>query len=625
MMTLRAKVRRAHRAAYVSNLLRPKAPGAGSNTASGSGEGDSSTDCAARGVGDEDEDAVELSAQQGRQLQAALQHVLNNGQLTMADIAELQLTDLVQKLTAVKEGSGGGDGETPAPAQETDTESGEAELPLEEEQQQAGGWKVLSKPTSPVKRPLALRVDTESPAGNGWQGSLRTPGSTRRSARLSTPPDLDSPSGSHTHRSMSRRSGVSTIRARPKSGSERHQAAVAGDDELGSAGSGTCGSGSSSPRTPGGLLADAGFARDACSSPKRASAGWAALRSAGGMRVGKSVGVVLSKADNAVAIGHGAGGVSVHARSAARQTQPSTSRFNLAAAAAAEAAAEDSGDAPPSPGNADADADGRPSGAAGVRRQSRPGTAPGSSHMPCRAAAVHFADGESLSGAAVAGSDAVDAAGSYVESGSTYAGTGWSSAAANAAAGGSSSSSGQLEGWVMQQLHQQLGQYWQQQQQQWQQQHPDEELPAALAAVPAAAARLQMGPLEWQQAVQQMQYVQSEGVAAWPDHESQQLQRGQGQECASPAAAAAAADGSGCCSRASSTHQQWPQQWWQRLQLQQQLRAGFPALTATQLLPGPLAGPVSMAAAGAVAATGQLQTRVQLQPVKSTVLARQHM
>jgi hypothetical protein len=143
MMMLRAKVRRAHRAAYVSNLLRRKAPGAGSSAASGGGEGSSSVDGAALDeAGAEDEDAVELTVQQEQELQQALQHVLEEGQLSMADIAELQLTDLIQKVTAAQNNSG---------AEQSKSESESEEEEEEEEQRQAGGWKVLSKPTSPVK------------------------------------------------------------------------------------------------------------------------------------------------------------------------------------------------------------------------------------------------------------------------------------------------------------------------------------------------------------------------------------------------------------------------------------------------------------------------------------------
>jgi hypothetical protein len=139
MMMLRAKVRRAHRAAYVSNLLRRKTPGVAGSTAGGGGEGDSSTDGALDAAG-VDEDEVELTQQeQEQELQQALQHVLEEGQLSMADIAELQLSDLIQKVTAAKEGSGGG-------ARDSDSEGEE-----EEDEEQAAGWKVLSKPTSPVK------------------------------------------------------------------------------------------------------------------------------------------------------------------------------------------------------------------------------------------------------------------------------------------------------------------------------------------------------------------------------------------------------------------------------------------------------------------------------------------
>jgi hypothetical protein len=138
MMMLRAKVRSAHRAAYVSNLLRRKTPGVGGSTAGGNCEGDSSMDGGLAAAG-ADKDEIELTAQQEQELQQALQHVLEEGQLSMADIAELQLSDLIQKVTAAKEGSGGG-------AKESESEGEE-----EEKEQQAGGWKVLSKPTSPVK------------------------------------------------------------------------------------------------------------------------------------------------------------------------------------------------------------------------------------------------------------------------------------------------------------------------------------------------------------------------------------------------------------------------------------------------------------------------------------------
>jgi hypothetical protein len=88
---------------------------------------------------------------------------------------------------------------------------------------------------------------------------------------------------------------------RPKTGSKdgsssrgQHGAGAAADfDESGSAGSGSpYGSGDSSPRTP-------GSEGDGCSSPKRVSVSRGALKSAGGVLVGKSVSVVLAKADNA--------------------------------------------------------------------------------------------------------------------------------------------------------------------------------------------------------------------------------------------------------------------------------------------------------------------------------------
>jgi hypothetical protein len=147
MMMLRAKVRRAHRAAYVSNLLRRKTPGVGGSTAgaSCSGDGGSNTDADVDGAGAADEDEVELTAQQEQELQEALQHVLKEGQLSMADIAELQLSDLIQKVTAAKEGGSG----AVSPGGAKESESGSEEE--EEEEQQAAGWKVLSKPTSPVK------------------------------------------------------------------------------------------------------------------------------------------------------------------------------------------------------------------------------------------------------------------------------------------------------------------------------------------------------------------------------------------------------------------------------------------------------------------------------------------
>lgn len=149
MMVLRAKVRRAHRAAYVANLLRRKTPAPGhSSTAGGEGEG------AAAGEGDadtgfasEDGETVELSAQQEAELQQALQQVLDDGQLSMADIAELQLTDLMKKLQGGQDGSGGGSITLGAGEGESDGE----EVGQEEEEQQQGGWKVLSKPTAPVK------------------------------------------------------------------------------------------------------------------------------------------------------------------------------------------------------------------------------------------------------------------------------------------------------------------------------------------------------------------------------------------------------------------------------------------------------------------------------------------
>ncbi|WIA19892.1 hypothetical protein OEZ85_005792 [Tetradesmus obliquus] len=286
MMMLRAKVRRAHRAAYVSNLLRRKptaAAGLSTAGAAGSEAGSSSMDGGIAGAGDlEDGDEVELTAQQEQELQQALQHVLEEGQLSMADIAELQLTDLLQKVAAAK------DSEASAGAGDAAQESESEEEQEEEEEQQAGGWKVLSKPTSPVKRPLALRVDTEAPAGNGWQGSLRTPGTTRPSTtRLGTPPtDPDSPSGPRTHRSMSRRSGISFGRSmRPKTGSK--DGGNAAGNESGSAGSSVYGGSScGSPRSPGGGYIGGG--EDSSGLPKRASVSRGALKSAGGVRVGKS-------------------------------------------------------------------------------------------------------------------------------------------------------------------------------------------------------------------------------------------------------------------------------------------------------------------------------------------------
>jgi hypothetical protein len=148
MMMLRAKVRRAHRAAYVSNLLRRKGPAVGVSTAACGGDGSSSID-GADSVGDGDGDEVELTVQQEQELQQALQHVLEEGQLSMADIAELQLTDLIQKVTAAKDDAGS--------AKQSESES-ELEEEEEEEQQQAGSWKVISKPTSPVK----VSTDSES-------------------------------------------------------------------------------------------------------------------------------------------------------------------------------------------------------------------------------------------------------------------------------------------------------------------------------------------------------------------------------------------------------------------------------------------------------------------------------
>jgi hypothetical protein len=102
---------------------------------------------------------------------------------------------------------------------------------------------------------------------------------------------------------MSRRSAAfSAGRVRPKTGSKdgsssrgQHVAsgAAADYDDSGSTGSGSpYDSGGSSPRTP-------GSDGDGCSSPKRVSVSRGALKSAGGVRVGKSVSVVLAKADNA--------------------------------------------------------------------------------------------------------------------------------------------------------------------------------------------------------------------------------------------------------------------------------------------------------------------------------------
>lgn len=146
-----------------------------------------------------------------------------------------------------------------------------------------------------LQRPISLRVDTDSPAGNTWQGSLRTPGGTRVSgttqSRLGTP-DLD----------LSRQQGSSgsgsSHRASSSKGPGLGLSALASPREFHNDGSGSPHSSmsSESPRTPGcigGLESP-----DAGSDGSRAglkSAG----RKDGGVRVGKRMSVVLAQADNA--------------------------------------------------------------------------------------------------------------------------------------------------------------------------------------------------------------------------------------------------------------------------------------------------------------------------------------
>lgn len=63
--------------------------------------------------------------------------MLDEGTLSITDVAELQLTDLMQKLK---------------PEEATSSSSSESEQEEEEDEQERGsGWKTLSKPIAPVK------------------------------------------------------------------------------------------------------------------------------------------------------------------------------------------------------------------------------------------------------------------------------------------------------------------------------------------------------------------------------------------------------------------------------------------------------------------------------------------
>lgn len=74
-------------------------------------------------------------SQEEAELSEALQRVLGEGSLSMADVDELQLTELVQKLKGTA-------------AKQPDSSSEEEE---EEPEQEGSGWKVLSKPSAPVR------------------------------------------------------------------------------------------------------------------------------------------------------------------------------------------------------------------------------------------------------------------------------------------------------------------------------------------------------------------------------------------------------------------------------------------------------------------------------------------
>eukprot|EP00775_Hariotina_reticulata_P007232 gene7232-7445_t len=182
MMMLRAKVRRAHRAAYVSNLLRR-------STQSCSGASTSP------GAVADDGEALELSLQEEEELGRALQVVLENGTLNLADVAELDLAELLAKVHSPH-----------LAGAESSMRDEQKEEQEEEEEAATTTWKMLSKPLMPGKHPLGLKVDVEF-AGSTWQGGLRTPGSI--SGRLTSTAGAAGVQHRHSsHGSGSPKSGV---------------------------------------------------------------------------------------------------------------------------------------------------------------------------------------------------------------------------------------------------------------------------------------------------------------------------------------------------------------------------------------------------------------------------------
>lgn len=184
MMTLRAKVRRAHRVAYVSNLLRRRSSTLGDGTAAAAAAGaPGSGGGAGSGVaGDGKGAGAQLSFQEEAELQLALEQVLEAAQLQGAGAGvaggagagDQLLGQLLQQLGSSSSSDDGGGSSSSATAADASSRSpgsscssdgnggsGEStqlqQEPLAgEQQEEPAAWKVLSRPTVPPPKVCQL-------------------------------------------------------------------------------------------------------------------------------------------------------------------------------------------------------------------------------------------------------------------------------------------------------------------------------------------------------------------------------------------------------------------------------------------------------------------------------------